>query len=138
MVVTLTAQVAVLVGFGESTGTWTNVDAGAGAISTPGDYNNLAEYSPSKQVAIFGGGGSTGDVRMHETSGKYSDRNYNADYRCAYPVDFGATDHAKPLPILLPAISFLSLATAMLALDNERRNYGNSILTGAGTWTHAG
>jgi len=41
--------------FRESTGTWT-VIGGAGQAFTNGDYHNLAEYSPVKQVAIFGGG----------------------------------------------------------------------------------
>lgn len=41
--------------FQESTGTWV-VIAGQGDQFTNGDYHVLAEYSPVKQVAIFGGG----------------------------------------------------------------------------------
>ena len=45
-------------GFREATGTWTDIDAGAGCKFNAGDYNVLAEYSHVKQVAIFGGGGA--------------------------------------------------------------------------------
>jgi hypothetical protein len=44
-----------LLGYRESTGTWQMLGGSPCQFPT-GDYNNLAEYSPRKKVAIFGGG----------------------------------------------------------------------------------
>jgi len=50
-----------LYGFRESTASWSTVDAGTSCKFNTGDYNNLAEHSPVKQVTIFGGGGGNQD-----------------------------------------------------------------------------
>ncbi len=53
-----------LIRFRESTGTWDILHSGAGCFFADGSYHNVAEYSPVKQVAVFGGGNANVDCAV--------------------------------------------------------------------------
>jgi hypothetical protein len=74
-----------LLQYRESTGTWTML-AGSGGAFTNGDYSNVIECSPVKQVCIFGGGGSSRNI-WKITANKTITQMPAAPF----PVTFGAT-----------------------------------------------
>ncbi len=126
-----------LFAFSETTGLWTTQDAGTLCKFNTGDYNNLLEYSPVKQVAIFGGGGGNQDSAHAKRLWKIDSSGViTAMPPSPWPINFAETDTRTALadPVsgdfifIFGHSSDFGVSTASVEL--WRLNP-----TGSGTWT---
>jgi hypothetical protein len=87
-----------LLGYRESSG-WADVDSGAGCKFNAGDYNGVAEFSPIKQVSIFGGGGGNQTIFHAQRLWKVTAQGTVSQLTDSpYPISFGAHYSRQALP----------------------------------------
>jgi hypothetical protein len=119
-----------ILGYREATGTWTDIDAGAGCKFDTGPYSSVSEYSEVKQVAIVGGGGSKRLWKI-DAAGTVTELT-----PAPLPINFGATDTRQVLadPVSGDFIFFFGqsnnggVSTTLAQLWKLNPN-------GSGTWT---